>query len=628
MCGICGVVGHREMVIDRHLLENMTDVIKHRGPDRGGFHTEPGIGLGFRRLSIIDLSTGDQPMFSADGSIAIVFNGEIYNFQELRSALEAQGDTFRTRSDTEVIIHAYEKYGLDFIAHLHGMFAFALWDRNQRRLIMARDRVGKKPLFYHHAQGRLIFASEMKAILEDRQIPRTVTPKAIDHYLTYRYVPGDETILAEIRRLPPAHRLIYYPDDDTLRVERYWSPLDHEARSPVSDEELDHLIREAVRLRMISDVPLGAFLSGGLDSSIIVALMASFSDRPIKTFSIGFGEDRYNELPYARLVAERYKTEHYEYIVKPEIETVLDKLVWYLDEPMGDSSALPSYYVSQMARQEVTVALNGDGGDESFAGYPRFGTMLRTLKYAALPGGIRRHLLEPVFARLPDSRLTRRIHHLSDYSRHPLAIQYAIHIYLMSAAQRMTLYQGDVAEQLVSSTDQYIVDMFCQSNGFSPLAQMTLTDIQCSLPGDLLVKMDRMSMAHSLEARSPFLDHRIIEASLTLPDSARLNWHSPNKIVLRRLYHHLLPEAILKRRKSGFRIPVDEWFRGPLLNLTREVLLNAPAQQRAYFNPAAVRQLIDDHAAGRRNAGDILWELVVLELWLSKFIDGVSTARN
>jgi asparagine synthase (glutamine-hydrolysing) len=621
MCGICGRVNQHQPV-ERQLIKAMANVLEHRGPDQEGFHVESNTGLGFRRLSIIDLSTGDQPMTNEDGSIVIIFNGEIYNFQDLRPDLEARGHQFRTRSDTEVIVHAYEEYGTDFVIHLHGMFALAIWDRNRQRLVLARDRMGKKPLFYHHAPGGLLFASELKSILQDPVVPRRVSALALDRYLAYRYTAGqDITILEHVCQLPPAHLLIYKAAEDRLTVQRYWSPLDAIRETPTTDEEIDALFRDAVRVRLISDVPLGAFLSGGIDSSLIVALMASFSDRPVTTFSIGFHEKRYNELPYARQVAERYHTEHYEHIVEPNALDVLPALVWYLDEPFGDSSALPAYYVAQMARQHVTVALSGDGGDESFAGYRHYKSMVRTLRYGQLHPTVRHGLIEPVLEHVPARGPVARLQKMVDYAHQTLPEQHANRVRITHAAQRSALYRSDFAAQLADNSDQYVMDQFVQHPQLSPVGQMLLTDLLTVLPGDFLVKADRMSMGNSLEARSPFLDHRLVEAALNLPDDARLRWYGPSKLVLRRLYSHLLPPDILKRPKAGFAVPLDDWFRGRLAGLARETLLSTRARQRGLFDSTAVEHLIDQHTQGQARRGTLLWTLLMLELWFCRFLD-------
>lgn len=621
MCGICGKVNTGARPVSRALVERMAGTLVHRGPDQEGFHVEGAVGLGIRRLAVIDLRTGDQPMYHADGTTVVVFNGEIYNFRELRAVLEAQGYRFSTQSDTEVIVYAYRAYGLDFVRHLHGMFALALWDAVRRRLVLARDRVGQKPLFYHHGKEELVFASEIKALLQDGRVPRRISAQALDRYLTYRYTPGTDTVLEAVKRLPPAHLLVYTPDDGEKRLRRYWSPLGDNGKQATA-EDVDRALRKAVQLRMISDVPLGAFLSGGLDSSIVVALMASMSEAPIKTFSIGFEDDAFNELPYARLVAERYRTDHHEYVVKPDVVDVLPRLVWYADEPFGDVSALPTYYVSKMARQEVTVALSGDGGDECFGGYNHYKAVLRTLKYAGMPEVLRDFVVEPLVKALPAAGVLRRLQQMMRDARQPLAAQYGRRMILFPAPARLALYTPEFAEQLSGEADQFIAEQFPEASHQSALTRMTLADVLSLLPGDFLVKVDRMSMANSLEARSPFLDHTVVEAAMTLPDTDRMLWHGPGKRLLRRLYGSMIPRPILRRKKTGFGVPVDQWFRGPLQELCRDILGGPRAQQRGYFRPEAVRALIERHRTGQENRGRVLWTLVMLELWFRRFVDG------
>ena len=621
MCGICGCVQRKEQPVSRDRIKKMADTLVHRGPDQEGLHVDGAVGLGFRRLAVIDLHMGDQPMYHADGSAVIVFNGEIYNFRELRADLEARGCRFRTQSDTEVIVYAYGAYGLDFVRHLRGMFALAIWDTVRRRLVLARDRLGKKPLFYYQSDEGLAFASEIKALLQDERVPRRIAPHALDRYCTYRYTPGTDTILEGVKRLPPAHLLVYTPDDGEKQLRRYWLPLGANGKKTTA-EDVDRALRKAVQLRMISDVPFGAFLSGGIDSSIVVALMASMSEAPIKTFSIGFEDDAFNELPYARLVAERYRTDHHEYVVKPDVVDVLPKLVWYADEPFGDVSALPTYYVSKMARQEVTVALNGDGGDECFGGYNHYRAVLRTLKYASMPEKLRAYVVESVIEALPAAGALRRIQQMMRDARRPLAAQYARRMILLPAAMRHALYTPDFAERLSEEADQFIAAQFPEASHQSALTRMTLADMSHLLPDDFLVKVDRMSMANSLEARSPFLDHHVVEAAMTLPDTDRMLWHGPGKRLLRRLYGSMIPRPILRRKKTGFGVPVDRWFRGPLQGLCRDILQDPRAQQRGYFRPEAVQALIERQVAGKENLGRVLWTLVMLELWFRRFVDG------
>ena len=622
MCGICGKATTDGKPIERALIERMARIMEHRGPDDEGFHLEQGVGLGFRRLAIIDLSTGHQPMTNEDGSVIIAFNGEVYNFQELRPPLEAAGHQFRTRSDTETIIHAYEEYGLDFVNYLRGMFALAIWDRNQRRLVLARDRLGQKPVFYHHSAEGLVFASEMKSILLDEHVPRDLAPQIIDHYLAFRWTESDhQTVLQHVHRVPPGHLLIYEPDRNHLELKRYWTPSDGLSDTSPTDAEIDALIREAIQLRLISDVPLGAFLSGGLDSSIIVALMAETSGAPVKTFSIGFNEKRFNELPHARLIAERYQTDHTEFVVTPDVINVLPHLVWFLDEPFGDSSALPSYYVAQMARQKVTVALSGDGGDENFSGYRRYKSIMRTLRYMDLPTPLRQLVIEPALNVLPGQRAIKRLRNMAAYARQPLEEQYTHRVVLTQLQERLALYRPDFQAHIHAHAEAYFPQRFSTNSHLSALARILLVELNTVLTNDYLVKVDRMSMANSLEVRSPFLDHKLIEATVNLPDDARMLWRGPGKRILRRLYSPLLPKDLLKKPKAGFSVPIDDWFRGPLRDTVYDVLLSTTTEQRGIFQPQTLRNLVERHTVHGENVGNMLWTLIMLELWLRKFVD-------
>jgi asparagine synthase (glutamine-hydrolysing) len=623
MCGICGINCSEQKPIDHELLTAMTTVLKHRGPDQEGFYHEPGVGMGFRRLAIIDLTTGAQPMKNEDESVIITFNGEVYNFLEIRPQLEAHGHVFRTQSDTEVILHTYEEYGLDFIRYLRGMYGLAIWDRNKRRLVLARDRLGQKPIFYHHAPGRLVYASELKSLLQDSSISRELSPEMVDRYIAFRYTESHEqTILKEVKRVPPGHILVYYSDSDSVEISHYWTPYKNQRTVPPNEEEINALLREAVRLRMISDVPLGALLSGGMDSSIVVALMAEFSELPVKTFSIGFDEEQFNELPHARLIAERYATDHYEYVVTPGIEQILPELVWFLDEPFGDSSALPTYYVTQMACQQVTVLLSGDGGDENFAGYRRYKSVLRTLRYQQLPLFLRKQLFEPMLHALPRHNAINRLQRMVNYADQSLPDQYTRRVLATPSSLRHNLYHPAFSEQFDNQlSEMYLSSKFLQSNELSPLAYMLLVELTSTLTNDYLVKVDRMSMAHSVELRSPFLDHKLIEATIHLPDKDRMLWYGPGKRILRRLYGDMLPKELLKKPKAGFSVPVHTWLRGPLLELLRDILLDSHSQQRGIFQTDVLAQLIDSHVRQQENLGHALWSIMMFELWLRKFVD-------
>ena len=601
----------------------MCTSLRHRGPDDQGLFLQGPVGLGSRRLSIIDLTTGHQPIFSESGNVALVFNGEIYNFRELRPALEAKGHRFTTQTDTEVVVHLYEEYGVEAVQRLRGMFALALWDGDRRRLLLARDRVGKKPLFYAYLPDRLLFASEIKAILQDPEVPTAIDVQAVDAYLAFQFIPHPLTIYQAIRKLPPAHCLIW--EQGEVTIEPYWH-LDFSRKTPVHDGEVAEALRaqleEATRVRLSSDVPVGALLSGGMDSGAVVALMSQAMDRPVQTFSLGFAEEAYNELPYARRVAQRFGTDHHEMLVTADVAGILPRLVWQYDEPFADKSAVPTFYVAHMASRHVRVVLNGDGGDEAFAGYDkyRFGRWQRL--WAHLPAALRRALARRLLAPLRDGpgggtmRLKTQLAHV--------LLPYAEAIFypeFFDSYGRATLYQPWVREALAGSTSPIAALV---SAGLAhlddPVDLAQWLDYQWYLPGDLLVKMDIASMACSLEARSPFLDHRLIEFCAALPSAVKSDGRS-RKIVLREAFRGLLPDTILDRPKQGFSLPLRAWLRGPLAALARDLLVEQPRGVREFFDLAVIRRMLDAHVSGRRNHAHRLWALMLFAQWYRLMID-------
>jgi asparagine synthase (glutamine-hydrolysing) len=632
MCGIAGILNTRQPV-DLDVLRQMCDALRHRGPDDEGYYIAPGVGLGQRRLSIVDLATGHQPLANEDGSVWVTFNGEIYNFQELRRRLEGLGHRFATHSDTEVLVHAYEQYGPECVRHLRGMFAFALWDGHRQTLLLARDRVGKKPLFYTTAGDEVVFASELQGLLRHPGVRRELDPTALDEYLTYGYVPAPRSGFRGIHKLPPAHYLTasrsQSGDGIELRAERYWR-LEHGPKLAVGVEEaaegLLEVLTEAVRLRQIADVPLGALLSGGIDSSLVVALMSQVSDRPVRTFSIGFEEQEFNELPYARLVAQRFGTEHHEFIVRPDAVEVLPTLVRHYGEPYADSSALPSYYVARLTRQHVTVALNGDGGDENFAGYERYLGSLLADHYRRLPALVREGLVRPVAALIPET-LSRRSR-LQQAKRFlqaaglPPAARYLRWVNCFPAEARQRLYTPDFRQALDGAdAEAWLALLFedARGAGLGRLDTLLEVDRQSYLPYDLLVKMDVATMANSLEARSPFLDHKVMEYAARLPDRLKVRGRSL-KYLLKVVGRRLLPLEILGRRKMGFGVPVGAWMRAGLGRFLEDILLSPGARTRAYLRPEAVRHLLDAHRQGQRDCSGQLWALLCLELWQREFL--------
>jgi asparagine synthase (glutamine-hydrolysing) len=625
MCGICGKWNFDGQPVSEAELRRMCQSIAHRGPDGEGVFLEDGIGLGNRRLSIIDLETGDQPIANEDRSIWIVFNGEIYNFQELRSDLQRRGHHFYTLSDTEVIVHLYEEYGRDCVKHLRGMFAFALWDKKKERLLLARDRVGKKPLFYRLTSTSLAFGSEIKTILTDPNVPRELDVLALHYYLTYQYVPPPYTIFKGINKLPPAHTLIC--EKGQVSIEPYWQ-LDFTKKTTLSESEiveLHELISESVRLRLISDVPLGTFLSGGIDSSLVVAYMSQFMDQPVKTFSIGFEEDAFDELPYARTIAERFGTEHHEFIVRPDAIEVLPELVWHFDEPFADSSALPTYYVSKVTSEFVKVALNGDGGDESFVGYERYLGLQYVRNYQLLPQIVREKLIGKISARLAAEKTPgaffRRLHWLNSLSLLPKDNLYSYSMTMFRDEMQLSLYSQTLRRELENiDTLDYMLGYMQDGHAYDLLDQMQYADMMAYLPGDLLVKVDRMAMAHSLEGRSPFLDHKLMEFAATIPVDIKFK-HRKLKYILKKTGAELLPASILNRRKMGFGVPISHWFRTSLKRMMQNVLDESRLVAEGYFEQDAVMSFWDEHIAGRADHSYRLWTLLMLELWYRCFID-------
>jgi asparagine synthase (glutamine-hydrolysing) len=608
------------------LIERMCAAQRHRGPDARGVHLDGEAALGIQRLRVIDLETGDQPIFNEDGSVAVVLNGAIYNYRELRRRLEGSGHRFATHSDTEVIAHLYEEEGPACVRSLHGMFALAIWDAARRRLTLARDRVGKKPLFYSLRRGAISFASELPALLRDGEIPRDLDYKALDAYLAFRWVPAPMSIFKAVRKLSPASMLVF--EDGAARVERYWQ-LDYGRPVDATDdrdilEQLRDQIRAAVRRRMIADVPLGAFLSGGVDSSAVVAAMAEASGEPVKTFSIGFTSDRYDELSKARLVAERFGTKHEELIVEPRAVEILPKIARHYGEPFADSSAIPSFYVAEMARRNVTVALNGDGGDESFAGYGRYAANLVLHRASVLPRALRRSL-GAIGSRLPPSgRINSwqsRARRLAQTIALDPAQRHAAYLSHLDAAARDRLYTPALRELVGESLVPKVIGKpWREATARDPLDRMLEVDVSTYLPDDLLVKMDIATMAHSLEARSPLLDHELMEFAAALPSRLKLHG-TQKKVALQAALRGWLPDEVLDAPKQGFCVPIDEWLRGELRELAHDALLDPVARSRGYFRPDAVGDLLDRHVAGTEDLSQPLWTLLMLELWHREFVD-------
>jgi asparagine synthase (glutamine-hydrolysing) len=622
MCGIAGLVTAPGQVADARLLKAMTDILAHRGPDGDGMHLDGRVGLGHRRLAIIDLTTGDQPMASDDGRVWVVFNGEIYNFRELRRDLESRGERFRTTSDTEVLIKAYEVYGTDCLRHLRGMFAFALWDGRRRRLFLARDRAGIKPLVYAWDGRRLLFGSEIKALLQDPSVERDVDVDALRDYLTFLYVPSPKTIFRAIRKLPPASFLTLDVDAGDLRVERYWTlefRPDYRRGEAETLEGLRAHLADAVRSHLVSDVPIGAFLSGGTDSGSVVALMAQATREPVRTFSIGFEEEAFDEVAYARMVATRYGTQHYEFVVKPDALAALPRLAWQFDEPFADASALPTYYVSKITREHVTVGLSGDGGDESFAGYTRYArAQALHRRLDRLPARAARPLLGLAASLMP--RGMRGQGALALLGADPVERYFRI----MTGGRGPTLaglLAPDLRARMAGEPDDRV---FRALAGPAPeadyVATMQRLDIETYLPEDILTKVDRTSMLVSLESRVPLLDHVLMEYAATIPSAWKLS-DGQGKAVLKRVMADHLPREVLHRRKMGFGVPLGAWLRGDLGAYTREILLDARTRRRGFLAADGVAALLDEHASGRRDRSTQIWSLLCLEEWARVWLD-------
>ncbi|HXT63878.1 MAG TPA: asparagine synthase (glutamine-hydrolyzing) [Pyrinomonadaceae bacterium] len=623
MCGIAGIVRADGAPVDRDLVERMNEAIRHRGPDEDGFYLNNGVALAMRRLAIIDLKTGQQPIHNHDRTKWLVFNGEIYNFREVRAQLQQLGHKFYTDSDTEVVVAAYDQYGTDCPKHLRGMFAFAIWDERDKSLFLARDRVGKKPLLYAHLPGQLAFASEFSALVLHPEVSRDVDREAIHHYLSFMCVPGPLTAYRAIRKLEPAHWLLWRNGE--IKTERYWQ-LDFSQKTSMSEaeagERLIELLREAVRIRLMSEVPLGAFLSGGIDSSAVVALMAQESSERVKTFSIGFEEQDFSEVHHARRVAEYVGADHHEFIVRPDAMEILPTLVEHYGEPFADSSAIPSYYVSRETRRHVTVALNGDGGDECFAGYERYTAMNLARAYAAIPGkGLIGSVTEALPA--PKSRgnpIGKAQRFIAAASLPPIE-RYLRWMSSFDEDAKVKLYTDAFRAETASyRTVSFFEPWFAKVNGGGIVDAALLSDTMTYLPNDLLVKMDIASMSVSLEARSPFLDHHLMEFAASLPEKMKLR-RMTTKYLLKKVLKEIVPGENLTRKKMGFGVPIGYWFRGSMQSFLRETLLSEKSLQRGFFKPERVRAIISEHIDNKVDHSHRLWSLMMLELWFQRFID-------
>ncbi|WEN41429.1 Asparagine synthetase [glutamine-hydrolyzing] 1 [Thauera sp. GDN1] len=625
MCGIAGLFDTRgKRDFDRALMQRMNDVQHHRGPDEGGYHFEPGVALAHRRLSIIDLATGQQPLFNEDGSVAVVFNGEIYNFQALVPELEALGHVFHTRSDTEVIVHAWEAWGEDCVRRFRGMFAFALHDRNRDTLFMARDRLGVKPMFYALLpDGTLAFGSELKVLMQHPDLDRRIDPLAVEEYFALGYVAEPRTIFLGARKLGPGESLCVRRGHPVPGPRQYWDvrfTLDNPTSLEDASAELVERLRESVRLRMIAEVPLGAFLSGGVDSSAVVATMAGLSDEPVNTCSIAFDDPKFNESEFAQKVANRYRTNHFVETVKSDDFDLVDTLAALYDEPYADSSAIPTYRVCQLARKKVTVALSGDGGDESFGGYRRYRLHLMEEKMrAALPMGVRRPLFGLLGRAYPKADWAPRVFRAKTTFQamaRDATEAYFHSVSILRGDMRARLFSADFRSKLGGYDALDVFRRHAANAGTDdPLALIQYLDLKTYLVGDINTKVDRASMAHSLEVREPLMDHELVEWLATLPSGLKIRGNE-GKFLFKKAMEPFLPDDVLYRPKMGFSVPLARWFRGPLKQRVRDAVLGETLAATGIFNTDYLRHLVDAHQSGARDYSSPLWTLLMFEAFV------------
>jgi asparagine synthase (glutamine-hydrolysing) len=636
MCGICGkLYFEKGRPVEKQLIDDMCSALRHRGPDdMGTYMSYPtasvSIGLGQTRLSIIDLFTGRQPISNEDKSIWVVLNGEIYNFKPLRASLIEKGHIFYTESDTEVIVHSYEEYGEEFVRHLNGMYGIAIWDEKKEKLILLRDRIGIKPLYYYISNDSLLFATEIKAILKDN-IKREIDLQSLWNYLSYNYIPGPLTIFKGIRKLMPGHILIWEKGRSEIR--QYWDlesskiqtdPIQHHISENEYIENLYQKIKEAVRLQLVSDVPLGVFLSGGIDSSIVVAMMREVANSRIKTFSIGFEDRSYDELDYARIISNHFGTEHYELVVKMKPKDILPKLAYFFDEPFADFSAIPVYYLSEMTRKNVTVALGGDGGDELFAGYETYNAYKFANLYKLLPGFLSKGIIPAVVKRLPVSH--KRISF--DYKAKrfvrgallpPAEAHFWWKVIFTEDAKKELKAHGTEWTAGLEDPFQLMKQHFNSATQYDTLSRLQYMDMKVYLPDDILTKVDRMSMAHALEVRPPFLDHSVVEYAFDIPSSMRLNRFT-KKYILRKLMENKLPPKILQGKKRGFNVPVPSWLLNELRETVHDLLSPKTILDQGFFNADYVQKIIKEHEDIKFDHSRNIWGLLIFSLWYRQWM--------
>ncbi|MEP3477628.1 MAG: asparagine synthase (glutamine-hydrolyzing) [Fuerstiella sp.] len=626
MCGIAGIVyrdQHRG--VEQPVLQQMSDAIAHRGPDGEGFFKANNVGLVHRRLAIIDLAGGQQPIANEDETVQVVFNGEIYNYPELKQQMLAKGHQFRTNSDTEILVHLYEEFGTDLVKHLRGMFAFALWDTKTRTLMLGRDHLGQKPLYVYQDEEKLVFASELKAILATPNIDRTLSPAAIEDYLTFGVVPGDACIFKRVQKLPAAHWMLIHTGGKPAQRHRYWA-LNYDQEQQGTDDEwmqqVDASIKESVQKHLLADVPVGAFLSGGLDSSAIVASLADTQSSPIQTYAIGFQEKRFSELPHAEAVAKHFGTTHREQVVTPDAVRDLDELCFYFDEPFADASAIPTMAVARMAAQHVKVCLSGDGGDENFAGYARYSHDLKEASIRQLiPQIVRKNLLNPLGVIWPKAdwlpRPLRLKTALQNLAADP-AVAYANTISQCRRGMRRTVLNSDFQATLGNHRPEAIVEQHFSAGDRDALSGMLSADVNMLLPDDFLTKVDRASMAYGLEVRPPLIDVPLMELAATMPSSLKVR-NGQKKWILKQLFENRLPAELAHRKKQGFELPVDDWLRGPLQEQVQEVVLNQNGALANIIDVGAIQRINNAHQKHTGQHGQLMWSLLVLGRWMESY---------
>ena len=632
MCGICGQIGSE---VNKSLIKKMVNVIRHRGPTKDGYYIDSQIELGVCRLAIIDLKKGDQPIYNEDKSIVIVFNGEIYNFPELKLYLEKKGHRFYTDSDTEVIIHLYEEFGDSFIKKLRGMFAFAIWDIKKKKLLLARDRLGIKPLYYTIYKDMFLFASEIKSILQEENIPREVDYTALNNFFTFRFVPGPFTMFKKIKKLQPGHILVY--QNKKIRIKKYW---DIKYSSSDNSETyyikiLRKLLKESIEMRLISEVPLGAYLSGGTDSSFVVGIMSTLMKESVKTFTIGFGDKRFDELKYANIVAEHFNTDHREFIVDPVKLETLFNIIWHFDEPIADPAAVPTYILSEMAKKHVTVVLTGEGGDELFAGYEQYKIMITTQRLQKLfprfflskvipkiVGSIPKKFLDLLFM-YTSSLGNEAINRFSNYmnSLDDVKKSYLNIISIFTEEEKKKLYSGFTKKNTKKSNAMETVEPYFRDDSRNLLNKLLLFETKVQLPDNLLMKVDKMTMAKSVEARVPLLDHKLVEFAASIPTSLKLNGLT-DKYILRKTMRGFLPRSIVNRKKHRFVVPIDAWFGNELKDVVNEILSKPNIEKRGFFNSSYIKHIINPQNKSSFYYSRQLWNLLVFEIWHKIYIEG------